>query len=94
MADTTAVPTDADTTGSDTLTSYVILVTRDGENTGDHWTVATRLRARSADDAIRRLLDGRTDQFPHACVAVPERSWKPVSVTARQTVTLDLKPAT
>lgn len=77
-----------------TLTEYVILSSYTLE--GDHaragvegWEeAAVTVQARSAEDALRR--HGQHGTF----VAIPARSWKPVTVTAKQTTTLDLKPAT
>ena len=64
------------------MTEYVVLAYSQHE-THDGWSVISpaELRARSAKVAIEATLHGRTDipQY-EAFVAVPARSWRPVTV--------------
>lgn len=67
-------------------TEYVVL--RRGE--GDLWgIVASDIRARSGNEAIRQVL-GVTEGVH---VAVPARSWKPVTVRAEVQTRLKLESA-
>ncbi len=58
------------------MTTYVVL-SKDGEL----WRTIAEVDARSAEEAIRQAASS-TDT---TCVAVPARSWKPVSVRVEQT---------
>lgn len=69
------------------LTEYVILSAGEAEGSSI-WCQMGTVRARSAEDAIRR----HGEEGRH--VAIPARSWRPINAKSKQTTTLDLKPAT
>ena len=73
------------------FTEYVILKQAAAN---DYYTYAHHgdISARSAADAIRRFLEGDTEPAG-TYVAVPVRSWKPVTVRAEQTTVLRLEDA-
>jgi hypothetical protein len=56
----------------------------------DLWDEAGTTEATNADAAIRKIVAARPDPSG-TYVAVPQRSWKPVQVTAVQTTTLKLE---
>lgn len=61
------------------MTEYLVL----SRNGGGPWTEKARVEARSAQSAIRTLIEkGEGEAVTHEhFVAVPARSWKPVAVT-------------
>lgn len=65
-------------------TEYIILTRDDSGRWVEH---AHPIRAFSAEAAVKKL------EAEGTYVAVPARSWKPVTVKAEQTVTLKLEPA-
>lgn len=59
------------------MTAYLVLKSENGID----WTEGGAVDARSAKDAIRRMLDGGGKELEtRSFVAVPVRSWKPVTV--------------
>ena len=70
------------------MTDYVILSQREDEA----WEIVGAMSARSASSALRERLDGpgQSSEYRGAgvYVAVPERSWQPltVSIETRQTL--------
>jgi hypothetical protein len=73
VTETTAQPTGKATTNG---TLYIVL-TRDP--TG-HWTEGPTIHATSATEAIRQAASEDAGQY----VAIPKRSWHPVTVTLEQ----------
>ena len=70
-------------------TRYVVLQ-HDGDD--GSWGEIAAVSARSADAAVRDAIAG--DATPTGTyVAVPQRSWKPVTVSAVQTTVLKLEEA-
>ena len=60
------------------MTEYMILR---GVN-NDGWVIEKKVTARSAKSAVRELLNGAHHENEHGrYVAVPVRSWQPVTVT-------------
>jgi hypothetical protein len=73
---------DAPTT---TETEYVILT-----SDGDGWReLGPVLRARSAEAAIRKVVEGTPDVS--VVVAIPTRSWKPFTITTSTKTVTTLK---
>jgi len=68
------------------VTDYFILMeipdpTPHGEETtATHWLIYDRKQARSGDSAIRASLSGGVPEIAGRLVAVPARSWRPVTV--------------
>ena len=63
------------------MTEYLILHSHNEDST---WTLIGQIEARSAQAAIRERLNGAAQSSAHygdgTYVAVPARSWQPVSV--------------
>lgn len=72
-------------------TAYVIL--RFNEATDEWSEYGDRVGSTSAQGAIRAHLTHRATDPTGTYVAVPARSWKPVTVQAVQTTTLKLEEA-
>lgn len=70
-------------------TPYVVLCFH--EETDEWREHGDRFVANSAQAAIRSFLTSRTGEGPGVYVAVPQRSWKPVSVKAEQRTVLTLE---
>lgn len=94
---TAAANTTPDVALTPAMTSYVLL-SMSGRN---QWLVESVKEARSAEAAIRAYFTGldaegqsveQTDE-PMTIVAVPERSWKPVTVKPKTTTTLVIEEA-
>jgi hypothetical protein len=79
-------PATTPATGKTALTEYVVLT-----RVGDEWKESGIVKAASATGAIRAHLD-RTAVHP-AVVAVPARSWQPVTVTVETKTVLKLDNA-
>lgn len=67
-------------------TRYVVLTT----GSGDDWLVVNTVPATNTDAAIKTVAD---DHGEGVYVAVPERSWKPATVTKETKTTLKLNTA-
>jgi hypothetical protein len=74
-------------------TTYIVLrCVYDSDAGHDQWIVAGSVDAPNAEAAIKTVA-GRLDTPTGGFVAVPARSWKPVTVQAVQTTTLKLEDA-
>lgn len=73
-------------------TSYVLLLL---EANGNYSVAATGQVARSSDAAVRTFAENIkvTNENGITLVAIPERSWKPVKVTAKVTTSLVIEEA-
>ena len=72
-------------------TEYVILKRADGK---DAWNRVNTATARTGDQAIRDVVDKLADADQSGLfVAVPFRSWKPVTVRKQTVTTLNLEEA-
>lgn len=68
-----------------TGTTYVVLFRDDS----GYWTDLVTIQASSSDDAVRRAVV-KTANATGTYVAVPARSWKPVTVTVETSTKLKL----
>ncbi len=72
------------------LTGYTILkLTKGAEEAtakGEFWTIEATVAARSASEAVKQAAGASAGRY----VAVPERSWAPVTVTVEQTTRIKL----
>jgi hypothetical protein len=69
-----ATPKNVDTTSSKEKTGYVVLV----KMGGDQWERVDTVHATNATAAIRAVATGHVNG-PRTYVAIPQRSWKPVT---------------
>ena len=74
-AATTPAPAPADAAKDQAATEYVIL-----SKTGQSWVEQATVTARSAKAAVREWLDQGADKPEGVYVAVPARSWQPITV--------------
>ena len=65
------------------MTEYIVL-TEDGGS----WTTIYRVEARSAESAIRKFVEERPQNNGCQFVAVPARSWRPLTVSVETKQTL------
>lgn len=68
---------------------YVILEL----DSSGYWTEHSSTTARDAETAIRKHVDGHGNE-PGTYVAVPRKSWKPLTVKAETVTTLKLEEVT
>lgn len=73
------------TTPTPAPTDYIVLSRDTSRDTSGYWTQEKTVQARSAEAAIRQL--GTEGTY----VAVPARSWKPVTVKAETQTVLRLE---
>lgn len=82
-------------------TAYIVLrrtrvaITRDNaapSNVNEQWEHVAKVLASSAEGAIRKAAERANDSAlpTPVLVAIPARSWKPLTVTAEQTTVLKL----
>lgn len=81
-----AEPAPAEPAPAKDATSYVLL----SKDDSGFWSVEKTVEARSAEAAIRAWAEATVDENSLTFVAVPERSWNPVTVTVKTTKTLVL----
>jgi hypothetical protein len=92
---TPASPDTPNTGKTNAATSYVVL--RLNDQTAEWAEPGDRVEAASAHDAIRKHAARTAAPMPASSsvyVAVPVRSWKPVTVRAEQTTVLKLETPT
>lgn len=70
------------------MTRYVVLRFRERGHDVESWDVAERVEANSAEQAVRSVGAARG-----TFVAVPERSWQPLTVETEQKTVTRLAPA-
>lgn len=86
MSEATAEPTPEpeDTEKVEQATDYMILTKSEPDAEGKEsnlWEVSAKVTARSAKAAIRSWIDQGPDEPKGTYVAVPARSWQPVTVS-------------
>jgi hypothetical protein len=78
-------------------TTYIVLHRishpQDAPGAIERWEASATVEASSAEAAIRKGAAAPPDEVlnPHVYVAVPKRSWKPVTVRTETTTTLKLE---
>jgi hypothetical protein len=75
-------------------TEYVILVAIEDVSAEPTWHEAAKTRARSAEAAIRTYFDGSAPTSAKTVVAIPARSFQPVTLQVETQTVIKLQPAT